>query len=189
MLLLPVFSSNKAYVLLALFFLIIQVVTAGDADNRRYLRQEKETDTTNVPDGYVLMQARDHNLTYPQYRFKQWTNLINATQSVAEFGLGYNETTWNNLYTNPIEEFDYSSLSQAEKHAAWNIGFEWHAIYDVATSQWMNYSIEWDCYINHFVSSVVNPLMIEKSRRITSKSLFLKYEFNNCFDRKIMVGK
>ena len=161
MLLFPVISSNKPYALLALFFLIFQVVTAGDADNRRYLRKEKETDTTNAPDGYVLIQASEYNLTYPQDRFKQWTNLTNATQGVAESGLSYNESTWNNLYTNPIEELDYSSLSQAEKHAAWNIGFEWYAIYDVATSQWVNYSIEWDCYVNHFVSLGMNPLMIQ----------------------------
>ena len=74
----------------------------------------------------------------PEVRYYPFEYLHPSVSHVATnetFTLGYNETTWNNLFTNPVEMLDYSSTTEMQQFAAAMLG------YNAST---------WDCCQNHY---------------------------------------
>mmetsp|Transcript_14562 Transcript_14562/g.21940 ORF Transcript_14562/g.21940 Transcript_14562/m.21940 type:complete len:263 (-) Transcript_14562:91-879(-) len=71
----------------------------------------------------------------PEMRFTLWSELSSHEKDVATRLLGYDENTWDNPMTNPIEMFSYTGLSIRMKSG----------LSALQISQ-----PEWDCHVNHY---------------------------------------
>jgi hypothetical protein len=76
-----------------------------------------------------------NDIAEPEFRYDEWNDLSAADQAVAETGLGYAESTWNNPGTALVEENSWTSLTVANQAAAVTLGFD---------------EVVWDCFINHY---------------------------------------
>eukprot|EP00571_Detonula_confervacea_P011923 CAMPEP_0172304960 /NCGR_PEP_ID=MMETSP1058-20130122/6291_1 /TAXON_ID=83371 /ORGANISM="Detonula confervacea, Strain CCMP 353" /LENGTH=1111 /DNA_ID=CAMNT_0013016367 /DNA_START=17 /DNA_END=3355 /DNA_ORIENTATION=+ len=71
-------------------------------------------------------------------RYVPWNRLDRNTQVVATEHLRYTKETWDNLGTNPIESLRWDDLSDKQKNASIELGFE--------------DEVSWNCWMNHWES-------------------------------------
>ena len=69
-------------------------------------------------------------------RYQPWTKLSPEDKSIAE-QLGYDETNWNKLGSNPVKNLNWERLPCNQNNAARALGYDLYS---------------WDCWQNHFQS-------------------------------------
>lgn len=81
-----------------------------------------------------LIYIEPDRLEYPTKRYTLWSRLDSQTRNVAT-NLGYNEVTWNNYGSLPIENNHFTDMTETQKEQAKKLGFD---------------QPTWDCWVNHY---------------------------------------